>query len=111
MTVTVSNIILPKFAEASNAAQYTSDKVKTLIDKFTVTNVSASSQTISIHIVNSGGSASDANVVVKSKALFSGQTYSCPELIGHVLEDGAFISTIASATSALSIRASGRVVS
>jgi hypothetical protein len=39
------------------------------------------------------------------------ETYLCPELVGHVLDSGAFISTIASAGAALTLRVSGREIS
>jgi hypothetical protein len=40
-----------------------------------------------------------------------GETYLCPELVGQALEPGGFISTIASAATALTLRVSGREIS
>ena len=38
------------------------------------------------------------------------ETYTFPEIVGQVLANGGFISTIASAANALTIRASGREI-
>lgn len=109
MTVTVENIIPAKDAETVNTAQYTSDDARTIIDKFTATNVSAGILTLSVNIVPNAGSASNTNLIVDAKSIAVGETFTFPELVGHVLTIGDFISTNASATG-LTIRASGRVV-
>jgi hypothetical protein len=110
MTVAIQNIIPAKQAENAQTAQYTSDGAKTIIDKFTATNTSASNADLSVNLVPSSGSASSANLVVQTRTLAPGETYTCPELVGQVLEDGGFISTLASVASAITIRASGRIV-
>jgi hypothetical protein len=111
MAVTISNIIPAKTAENTQTTQYTSNGVQTIIDKFTATNYSATAATISVNLVTAAGSAADANLIVKTKTLQPSETYTFPELVGHVLPLGGFISTIASAASAINIRASGRLVS
>jgi hypothetical protein len=110
MTVTVKNIIPAKQAEASQTAQYTATGVKCIIDKFTVTNTSASSATLSVNLIPSGGTAGDGNLILKNRTISPQETYCCPELVGHVLESGSFISTLAGTASALTIRASGREI-
>jgi hypothetical protein len=111
MTVTVSNIIPSKIAEASQTIQYTSTNVTTIIDKFTATNYSATAATLSVNLVSSGGSAGNDNLVTKSKSLQPGEVYTFPEIVGQVLNTNGFISTIAGTATAINIRASGRVVS
>lgn len=110
MTVTVVNIIPRKQAEAAQTSQYTALNCKTIIDKFTVTNTSASNAVFSTNLVASGGAAGDANLVLKAKTIAPGQTYTCPELVGQVLESGGFISTLAGTASALTISAAGREI-
>jgi hypothetical protein len=110
MTVTATNIIPSKIAENSQTTQYTSSGVTTIIDKFTATNYSAASATISINLVTVAGSAGDANLIVKTKTLQPGECYTFPEIVGHILSSGSFISTIASAATSINIRSSGRVV-
>jgi len=109
MTVTVENIIPAKDAETGDTAQYTSANAKTIIDKFTATNISAGILTLSVNIVPDAGSASNTNLIVDAKSIAVDETFTFPELVGHVLTTGDFISTNASATG-LTIRASGRVV-
>ena len=111
MAVYISNIIPAKIAEATQVTQYTSTGVQTIIDKFTATNYSASPATISVNLVASAGSAGNDNLIVKTKTLQAAETYTFPELVGQVLPNNGFISTIAGTASAINIRASGRLVS
>ncbi len=111
MAVFISNIIPAKTAENSQTTQYTSNGVQTIIDKFTATNYSVSAATISVNLVTAAGSAGNDNLIVKTKTLQPSETYTFPELVGHVLPVGGFISTIAGTASAINIRASGRLVS
>ncbi len=111
MAVSISNIIPAKTAEATQVTQYTAVGVQTIIDKFTATNYSASAATISVNLISSGDTATNDNLIVKAKTLQASETYTFPELVGHVLPKGGFISTIAGTASAVNIRASGREVS
>jgi len=110
MTVTVKNIIPAKQAENTQTTQYTANKCKTIVDKFTATNTSAVNVTISVHLVTSGDSAGADNLIVDSRAIAPYETYTFPELVDHALEPGGFISTIASAATSLTILASGREI-
>jgi hypothetical protein len=111
MAVTPVNLIPPKQAENAQTAQYTATGVKAIIDKFTVTNTSAGSVNFSVNLINASGSAGDSNLIIKTRAIAVNETYTCPELVGQVLEAGQFISTLASAATSLTIRASGREIS
>ena len=110
MTVTVKVLIPAKTAEDSQTTQYTATGVTAIIDKFTATNYSASAATISVNLVTAAGSAANGNLIVKTKTLQASETYTFPELVGHVLAPSGFISTIAGTASAINIRASGREV-
>lgn len=110
MGVTVRVLIPAKQAENSQTTQYTATNVKAMIDKFTATNTSAANVTLSVNLVASGGSASAANLIVDARTIAPDETYTFPELVGQVLESGGFISTIASAATSLTIRASGREI-
>jgi hypothetical protein len=111
MAVNISNIIPAKTAENSQTTQYISNGVQTIIDKFTATNYSASPATISVNLITATGSAGNDNLIVKTKTLQASETYTFPELVGDVLPNNGFISTIAGTASAINIRASGRLVS
>lgn len=110
MAVTVTVLIPAKTAEATQTTQYTSTGVTTIIDKFTATNYSAAAATISVNLVTAAGSAGNDNLIVKTKTLQAGETYTFPEIVGQVLSPSAFISTIAGTASAINMRASGRQV-
>lgn len=109
MTTTLAALIEAQDAPTSQTTEYTSTDVKTTIDKFTAHNTTGAGITLAVNLVPSGGSAGSTNLKL-NKTIQPGQTYTCPELVGHVLEDGDFISMIAGATG-LTIRASGRKVS
>ena len=102
-------LISAKAAENAQTTQYTSNGVKTIIDKFTARNYSAGAVTLSINIVPSGGAVASSNLIVQY-TLAAGETYTFPELIGHNLNTGDFISTLAGAAGSVSIRASGRQI-
>lgn len=110
MSTIAKAIILSKSAENAQTTQYTSTDVQTIIDKFTVNNVTGGNVTFAVNLVNNGNTAGAANLVL-SKTILAGQCYTCPELIGHVLEAGDFISLIAGAATSLTIRAAGRQIS
>jgi hypothetical protein len=110
MAVIARPLIPSKTAEATQTTQYVAQGITAIIDKFTAVNYSASAATISVNLVSASGAAGDANLVVKTKTLQPSETYTFPEVVGHVLAPSGFISTIASAGAAISIRASGREV-
>ena len=111
MTVTAKNLVPAKTVEATQTTQYTANGVTTIIDKFTATNYSGSTATISVNLITATGTASNDNLIVKAKSLAASETYIFPELVGHILPSGGFISTIAGTASAINMRVSGREVS
>ena len=110
MTIIVKNIIPAKQAENVQTTQYTATNCKCIIDKFTATNTSAGNVSINVNLVLSGGTTGNDNLIVDTRTLAPDETYTFPELVGQVLESGSFISTIASAATSLTIRASGREI-
>jgi hypothetical protein len=112
MTVYVKVLIPAKIAESTQTTQYTAgNNITTIIDKFTATNYSGSTATISVNIITVADTAGNKNLIVKTKSLTAGETYTFPEIVGQALEPGGFISTIASAASAINIRSNGREIS
>ncbi len=108
MTTTVRALVPSKTLEATQTTQYTVTAGKTTIDKCTATNYSASPATVSINLVNSGDTAGNQNLITKTKTLAAGETYTFPEVVGHSLEAGQFISAVAGTASAVNFRVSGR---
>lgn len=111
MATTIKSLIPRKQAEASQTAQYTANNVRAVIDTFTATNTNTVNVSFSVNLVASGGSPGNSNLVLKTKTIQPGETYLCPELVGQVLENGGFISTLASVASSITISAAGRQIS
>jgi hypothetical protein len=111
VSVTAKALIEPLLAQNAETTQYTTPAaVRTIIDKFTGTNTTAGALTLTVKLVASGGAAGALNTIVSAKSLAAGECYTFPELVGHVLNPGDFISTLASAAAGIAIRASGREV-
>jgi hypothetical protein len=110
MSVRPIVIIQSKTAEDSQTTQYTCPvRSSVSIDKLSATNYSSDPATLSVSLVTSGGSAGNSNLFPKERTIAPGETYDFPMTTGHWLEAGDFISTIADTTSAIAIRASGRI--
>ena len=108
MAIQAKMIIPSKVAETVATDQYTSTNVTTIIDKFTATNTTDATLTLSINLIPNGDTVGDSNLVVDEKSILSKATYSCPEVVGHMLQNGAKINTTASGVG-ITIVASGRV--
>jgi hypothetical protein len=110
MTVLVRAIIPAVQAVNAQTTQYTAPATtRTIIDKFTGTNTTGAPATLTINLVNSGGAAGVANQIVQ-KVFAAGECYTFPEVVGHVLNPGDFISTLDSVNNAITLRSSGREV-
>jgi len=110
MTVTAKCLLEAKYAENAQTTQFTATGVRAIIDKFTAYNGTGGAVTLTVNLVPSGSAAGASNVKV-AKSVAAGETYTFPELVGHILNAGDFISTLASAATSLVIRVAGREVS
>lgn len=111
MAVSVKVLIPAKIAEAAQTTQYTASGVTAVIDKFTATNYGAATASLSVNVVTQFDTTGNQNLIVKTKSLQPNETYTFPEIVGHVLAPAGYISTLASAATSITIRASGREVS
>lgn len=110
MTIVSKALIPAKAAENVQTTQYTATNCTAVIDKFTATNITTTNATISVNIVASGGSPGNGNLIIKTRQIAPGESYTCPALTGHVVPDGSIISTIAGTASAITIACSGREI-
>lgn len=111
MSVTAKTLV--DALQISNAAtnQYQAPAgIRTIIDKFTGTNTTAAAATLTVNLVKSGGAAGANNTILSAKTIAPGECYTCPEVVGHVLGPGDFISTSSGTAAAITVRASGREV-
>jgi hypothetical protein len=107
MTVTAKCLLEAKYAEDSQTTQYTTPGgTRTIIDKFTATG-GAAGGTLTVNLVASAGTAGASNLVL-TKTLTANETYTCPEVVGQVLNAGGFISTDTGGANTVVIRISGR---
>lgn len=112
MTVTAKALFNPLQAQNAQTTQYTAPAgTRTIIDKFTGTNTTGAPANLSVNLVPAAGAAGVANLIVQTKTLQPGECYTFPELVGHVLNPGDFLSTLAGTAAAITIRSSGREVS
>ena len=102
-------VVLIAAAQLANTATtlYTATLVKARIDKLTCTNNDTVAHTITFHIIASAGSATASNKIIAAKSLAAGETYTCPEMIGHWLTAGQFIQGFADTAAMITVRASG----
>jgi len=110
MAVITKALLDSKYLESVQTTQYTATNCRALVTKASITNNDTVNRTVSINIVPAAGSASNSNRVIATKTIVPNETYLCPELSGQVVENGGFISTIASAASALTIRINGQEI-
>jgi hypothetical protein len=112
MPIIAANIIPAKNMENAQTTQYVSpSSTTTIIDKFTATNFSSGMVNVSVNLAAVSEAAGNSNLIVKTRTLQPGETYTFPELVGHILPSGGFVSTLASAAAAVNLRASGREIS
>jgi hypothetical protein len=110
MTTTSKPIVTAAYAPNAQTTVYTaSTGMRTIIDKCTGSNGTAAPVTMAINLAPNSGTVGGANLIV-SKSIAAGETYTFPEIVGHVLEAGGFVSVIAGAASSIVLRMSGREV-
>ncbi len=78
----------------------------TIIDKFTVTNVSSSEASLTVALSNL--SQPEDGIIISNRIVAPNETYTCPEITGHVLKANGRVHAQSSIADALILRASGR---
>lgn len=110
MSVTAIPLLESKAAELAQTTQITSVSMVTIIDKFTAYNGDPAAQTLTVNMIPPAGAAGAANIAIV-KTLQAGETYTFPEVVGHIVGKGGSVGTAASKNAVINIRASGRVIS
>lgn len=109
MTVTAKALAETVAEPAAETNLYAAPaSTRTIIDKITATNTTAAAVTVTVKLIPSGNVAGVGNVVAVSN-LAANSTYTWPEITGHVLNTGDFISVLAAAAG-INFRASGREI-
>lgn len=111
MSVLTTPLVTSKYASNTETTEYTSGQgTRTILDKFTAYNSHTSAVLVTVKLVQQGGTAGGQHVIA-AKSIQPGETYTFPEVVGHVLEPAGFVSVLAATASAVVIRISGRMVS
>lgn len=111
MSVTPKCLINAKYAGAVDTTEYTAPiSTRTIIDKFTATNIDSVARALRVHIVASAGSVANDRIVIKDFSIAANTCQNFTELQNQILNPGDFISAIASVASTIVIRSSGREV-
>lgn len=110
MNVTPKRFSQTQQMAATGQTFYTATNVTAIIDKITLTNTSASAVSATIDLVDGGSVAGVSQRVISARGIAPGDTYICPEAVGHVLNPLDSIQGSASTASAITIRISGREV-
>ena len=108
MTVRATRLVQGSQLTNALVTYYTSPTGTTSVVKRALfSNTTASPQTITVNVVQFGGSASASNQVINARTVAPGETYVSPELAGVVLAAGDFIQALASAGASITFMASG----
>lgn len=110
MATQIKTFINAKYLENVQTTQITATSI-TILDKITITNITTGNATFSANICDSGETAGNNNLIIKTKTIAPNETYDCFELVGQVLEVGSFLSMIASASTSLVLKIDGREIS
>ena len=111
MTVSAQNIIPATPITDALVTYYTSEGVKTIIDKITIANpTNATTVFIDMYIVEDGGAANDTNILIKEQPVFPNETFTFPAVVGHTMKAGDILVVKGTNNQAV-LRASGRLIS
>jgi hypothetical protein len=77
-----------------------------VVKRLSLTNTTLPAVTVTVHLVPSGGSAGDSNVIAKNHTIAGEETWDCVSA-EHVLEAGGSIQALASAGASITIVGSG----
>lgn len=110
-TTTAKPLILTQYAESSATTEYTTpSNSKSLIDKFTATNITGGALTVNIWLLPNGQTVGNEYLVIDTFSIAANTCKDFTELANQYLDTGEAIAVQASAASSIIIRCSGREV-
>ncbi len=108
MARTVLQIIDPQLITTSAAVVYTVPVNRTtVITRISFTNISTTDRFVNLWLVESGGSPSDNNQIVKEVFVAAGETFSPSDVEGQAIPASSTIQVSAEANSAVNVIGSG----
>jgi hypothetical protein len=110
MSLTATSLVQGVQLTNSAATYYTCPSNQRVVIRHAVfTNTTAGAITVTAYVVPSGGSAGDPTTVLKAFSIAGNTAYTSPELSGVVLNTGDTLQALASASTSISLNASGIV--
>lgn len=110
MTTEYQNIVPAQILPLGLLEVYESTGVITIIDAFTMTNISPANVTVDVYMVPNGESSSEENRIIKNHILASEETYPFYELLAHTINAGGSIVVQTDTNAAVNLMISGRVI-
>ena len=110
MTTDYQNIVPPQILPLGQLTVYTASNT-TILDAFTMTNISPGDVSVDVYVVPDGNVASEENRIIKNHILAETETYPFYELLNQTLATGTELIIQTDTNAAVNINASGRVIS
>lgn len=85
----------------------TNNLLRTKVDAVVFNNYGSANAKITVHIVSSGSSTSDENILIKEREIRAGESYLAPELNGQGIESGGTIWAFSDTAASVSCTATG----
>lgn len=90
MAITAKRFVNSALTGAS-VTYYTANGVKAQIQAMTITNSTGGAVACTVHLVPSGGSPDNSNIIVSARSIAAGESYLALEAIGQYLEPNGTI--------------------
>lgn len=111
MTVVPKCLINSQYAPASAGILYTAPGgINTIVDEFSVTNITSGNVALTVYYIPSGGSAGASNTIVGALSIAANTQVDLTQYLKGILNTGDAISVLGASASSLVVRASGREV-
>lgn len=108
MSTTYKQLIDGTYVTAAISTGYTvPTSVTSQIHRLTFSNSHTAQVTVTVYLVGSGDTVSNAKLIANAHPLGAKETWSCPDAEGQVLEAGGTLQFIASTTNVVGCRCSG----
>jgi hypothetical protein len=108
MAVTRKRLFAPALLGNSAGNYYTAGTgVRTLLTKIVFANTDSSDRSVSVHLVPAGDPPAPANLLVKEKPVYAGETVGLPEIVGLILNPGDSLQAFADLDSKVVIHGGG----
>ena len=109
MTITPKTLVDGQYLHTAASTHYLApSNTKGVITNATIANThSSNAVTATVHIINTGTTVADTNMVIPARTISPLESYKCPELVGKGVAATGTIRALASSTSTLAFHIYG----